>query len=84
MATQNSRWVSVDDAAEHLGVARDTIYRWIEGRGLPAHRVGRLWKFQIPEIDEWVKSGQADSSGASASRWTNALEVIAEKETRNS
>jgi excisionase family DNA binding protein len=61
-----SRWVSVDDVAEHLGVSRDTIYRWIDQRGLPAHRVGRLWKFQLSEIDEWVKSGGADAKNGAA------------------
>jgi excisionase family DNA binding protein len=52
----NTRWVSVDEVAQHLGIARDTVYRWIEKKGLPAHRVGKLWKFQLSEIDEWVKS----------------------------
>lgn len=56
-----TRWVSVDEVAKHLGVARDTVYRWIEKRGLPAHRVGRLWKFQLAEVDDWVKSGGADT-----------------------
>ena len=41
-----TRWVSVDEIAEHLGVRRETIYNWIEKRGLPAHKVGHLWKFQ--------------------------------------
>ncbi len=54
------RWVSVEEIKQHLGISRDTVYRWIEGRGLPAHRVGRLWKFQLLEVDEWVKSGGAD------------------------
>ena len=52
-------WVSVDDVAQHLGVAKDTVYRWIETRLLPAHRVGRLWKFKLSEVDEWVRSGGA-------------------------
>jgi len=47
-------WVSVDEVAGHLGVAKDSVYRWIEAKGLPAHRVGRLWKFRLSEIDEWV------------------------------
>ena len=34
-------WVSVEDVAKHLGVARDSVYRWIAGRGLPAHKIGR-------------------------------------------
>ncbi|PIQ05295.1 MAG: DNA-binding protein, partial [Nitrospirae bacterium CG18_big_fil_WC_8_21_14_2_50_70_55] len=45
-------WVSVDEVAGHLGVAKDSVYRWIEAKGLPAHRVGRLWKFRLSEIDE--------------------------------
>lgn len=52
-------WVSVDDVASHLGVAKDSVYRWIETKGLPAHRVGRLWKFKLSEIDAWVHAGGA-------------------------
>lgn len=53
-------WVSVDQIAEHLGVTRDSIYRWIDRKGLPAHRVGRLWKFQVSEVDDWVRGGGAE------------------------
>ena len=52
-------WVAVDEAASHLGVAKDSVYRWIEAKSLPAHRVGRLWKFKLSEIDEWVHAGGA-------------------------
>jgi excisionase family DNA binding protein len=53
-------WTSVDDVARHLGVAKDSVYRWIDRRGLPAHRIGRLWKFKISEVDDWVRAGGAD------------------------
>ena len=46
------RWVGVDDVAAHLGVAKDSVYRWIDERGLPAHRVGWLFRFRLSEIDE--------------------------------
>jgi len=45
-------WVSVDDVARHLGVAKDTVYRWIERRGLPAHTGG-------------ARSDDADRAGGS-------------------
>ena len=54
-------WVSVDAVAKHLSVAKDSIYRWIEHKRLPAHRVGRLWKFKLSQIDEWVRAGGAAS-----------------------
>ena len=55
-------WVGVDDVARHLGVSHDTVYRWIDGRGLPAHKVGRLWKFKLADVDEWVRFGGAQES----------------------
>ena len=53
-------WVTALDVAQHLGVAKDTVYRWRESKGLPAHKIGRLWKFQLSEVDEWVRAGGAD------------------------
>ena len=60
----SDRWFSVEEIAEHLGVSKDTIYTWISKRGMPAHKVGRLWKFQTVEVDSWVKAGGASSDDA--------------------
>lgn len=62
-------WVSVDDITAHLGVAKDSVYRWIEKKGLPAHRMGRLWKFKVSEVDEWVRQGGAAQDGEQGERW---------------
>jgi excisionase family DNA binding protein len=61
-----SRWLSVDEIAAYLGIKPDTVYKWIERRNMPAHKVGRLWKFQATEIDEWVRSGGASQLAAGA------------------
>jgi len=53
------RWLSVGEIAAHLGVNPDTIYKWIERKSMPAHKVGRLWKFKATEVDEWVRAGTA-------------------------
>jgi len=54
-------WVSVEQIAQQLGVAKDTVYRWREHRGSPVHRVGRLWKFKLSAVDdEWVRAEGAD------------------------
>jgi len=55
----DDRWLSVDEISEYLGVSKDTVYTWISAKGMPAHRVGRLWKFKRDEVDDWVKSGGA-------------------------
>jgi excisionase family DNA binding protein len=55
-------WVSVDAVAAHIGVAKDSVYRWIDAKGLPAHRVGKLWKFKLSEVDGWVRAGGANEA----------------------
>ena len=49
--------VSSKEIAEHLGINKDTLHRWIKNKSIPCHRVGRLRKFKISEIDEWIKNG---------------------------
>ena len=53
------RWLSMKEISEYLGVTRETIYKWIEDRNMPGHRMGKFWKFKRNEVDEWVKSGKA-------------------------
>ena len=55
------KWSSLEEISKHLGVSKDTVYRWIAKRQMPAHKIGRLWKFRVSEVDEWVMSvGAAD------------------------
>jgi len=59
MIEMDDRWLSISEICKYLGVSNDTIYKWIETKGLPAHKIGRLWKFKKYDVDEWVRSGQA-------------------------
>lgn len=59
IAEVEDRWLSVDEIGKYLGVSCDTVYRWIDKQGMPAHRLGRRWKFKIDELDAWVKAGGA-------------------------
>lgn len=59
MTMQHERWLSVDEIAAHMGVNPETVYKWIERKKLPAHKMGRLWKFKASEVDEWVRNGKA-------------------------
>lgn len=56
---ENENWSSLEEIAVYLGVTKDTIRNWIKKTDIPAHRVGRLWKFKQSEVDEWVKSGKS-------------------------
>jgi len=59
MATENEKWSSIDEMAEHLQVHKDTIRLWIKKGEIPAHKVGKLWRFKISEVDEWIRSGKS-------------------------
>ena len=58
---EQHRWLSVEEIAFHLGIKKDTTYKWVAKKHMPAHKVGRLLKFDKAEIDAWVKSGAAST-----------------------
>ncbi|MCL2153133.1 MAG: helix-turn-helix domain-containing protein [Oscillospiraceae bacterium] len=59
MSTETEKWSSLEEIAEHIQVHKDTIRLWIKKGEIPAHRIGRLWRFKISEVDEWVHSGKS-------------------------
>lgn len=58
------RWLSVDEIGDYLGIKRDTVYKWISDKGMPAHKIGRLWKFKKEQVDTWVEAGGASTENA--------------------
>lgn len=60
MVEQNEKWINIEEAAQHLDVKPATVRSWLrKENNLPAHKVGKQWKFKISELDEWVKSGNS-------------------------
>ncbi len=59
MLEMEDRWLSITEICKYLGVSNDTVYKWIYKHEMPAHRMGRLWKFKKDEVDAWVKAGGA-------------------------
>lgn len=48
-------WMTTKEIASHLSVHENTVYRWIDSQGMPAHRAGRAWRFKKSEVDAWFK-----------------------------
>jgi len=56
----NDKWINIDEAATYLGVKSVTVRDWIrKDKGIPAHKIGKQWKFKVSELDTWVKSGKS-------------------------
>lgn len=54
------RYYSMPEIMKYLGISRDTALRWIATKQIPAHKIGKNWKFKLSEIDEWVNSGMTE------------------------
>lgn len=62
------KWSTMKDVQEYLGVGRESIMQWISKRNMPAYKVGRLWKFKLSEVDDWIRSGGASDDNTETSK----------------
>ena len=53
------RWLSLEEISKHVGCSKDTIRAWRKKDTIPYHKVGRMYKFKISEVDAWIESGQS-------------------------
>lgn len=53
------KWIGLEEAADYMDVTKDTVRNWIKKTDIPAHKIGKLWKFKKSELDEWIKSGKS-------------------------
>lgn len=54
-------YISLEEAAEYMGIKPVTLRGWIKDTSncLPAHKIGKFWKFKRSELDEWINSGKS-------------------------
>lgn len=56
----NDKWIGVEEVANYLGVKPATVRDWIKKQtGIPAHKIGKQWKFKKSDLDTWIKSGKS-------------------------
>ena len=56
MDFKEDRWYTLAEIAEYLAVGRDTLMVWIKQYGMPATRIGKLWRFKRSDVDEWMRN----------------------------
>jgi excisionase family DNA binding protein len=49
--------MTLQETAGYLRVTRSTIHRLLKRNQIPAFRIGRHWRFNAEEIDNWCSSG---------------------------
>lgn len=51
-------WVNLEDVANHLSLSKDTVRNWIKDGKLPAYKAGKMYKFKLSEVDQWLRDGK--------------------------
>ena len=47
--------MTVDQAAQYLGVSPDTLYKYLSEGRLPAFKLGNRWRLKKTTLDRWME-----------------------------
>jgi excisionase family DNA binding protein len=56
-----TNWLTLEEAAQYLKMGKSTLYDLARKENIPAHKMGREWRFDAEELDRWLKSGPSVS-----------------------
>ncbi len=56
--------LTVKNLSDLLSIKRSTLYLWVEKGEIPHYRVGRLVRFNLEEVDKWLRRHKKDSQAA--------------------
>ncbi len=47
--------LTINEASEYLGVKKSTLYSWSFQKKIPHVKVGKLLKFEIGMLNDWLR-----------------------------
>ena len=53
-------FIDVDDLAKFLKMKKHTAYHIVATLNIPHYRVGRLIRFKLSEVEEWMNKNKAE------------------------
>jgi excisionase family DNA binding protein len=54
------RFYTIQEVSEYLGIEVSTLYAWVHTRQIPYYKIGRLVKFKVEEIEQWVNQRKVE------------------------
>jgi excisionase family DNA binding protein len=54
------RFIGTKECAEYLDVSINTIRTWVWQRQIPFVKMGRLVKFDLKELEQWLKKRKVE------------------------
>lgn len=67
--------VSIKTVADLLSVKQSTLYSWVHNRTIPFHKLNGLIRFDMDEIQAWIKARKHQSSPPFHRRETNRQDI---------
>jgi excisionase family DNA binding protein len=47
-------YLNIEELAKYLGVAEKTIRKWVLNREIPYHKIMKVIRFRVSEIEQWI------------------------------
>jgi excisionase family DNA binding protein len=70
--------MTVKDVAEYMRLSEQTIQRYVMNREIPFHKIKKVIRFRLSEIERWIDGGGGDWPGFPADDLTGDLFAGAE------
>ena len=55
------RFLGLEELSQYLGLAKGTVYIWVCHKKIPYLKMGRLVKFDLKEIEAWLKEKRVET-----------------------
>ena len=49
-------YLSIEGVAKYLGIAEKTVRKWVLNREIPYHKIMKVIRFRVSEIEEWINT----------------------------
>ena len=56
----NKRLININELSEYIGVSNSAIYTWVSQRRIPFVKCGRLTKFDLLKINDWIEESSVE------------------------
>jgi excisionase family DNA binding protein len=52
----NKILIDINELSEKIGVSVGTLYQWVSQKKIPYVKCGRLTKFSLEDINNWIRA----------------------------
>ena len=56
----NKRLIDINELSEYTGLSTSVLYSWVSQRRIPYVKCGRLTKFDLERINDWIKESSVE------------------------